>query len=239
MAWADHPRHQLLEGLLRRLASSPDAEAFTLRGGLRIRQLAGSPRPVLDADLLCALPFAPASVLRVLSAVLDAPVGDGVRFDADRLRVDPWFSAPGPGLRVEARGVAGSRSERLVVDLRFGLPEAPAAPFRAGGGWIVGLRPEAMIARKLRVLADLGADRWRPKDLWDLEVLLGADGVCRATLGAALEAAGAPAALPAWVERPTGRRRSRWAAFALYVGRPDLDATVAAVRDGLRRTHGR
>jgi hypothetical protein len=245
------PQHRLLEAFLLRLARAPDAGAFVLRGGMRVRQLVpAAGRPARDVDLVCRLPYDPRDVARRIRAVLaDDHVRDGAWFDP-AARFAPWWRPGHPGLHVLALGAVDGVPGRIAVDLAFGLPlwpEPELGPLatRRGAARLWMSRPEALIGRKLQVVTQLGRGGWRPKDLWDLDLLLAHAAPDRAVLGAAVEAAFAGCAEsladarevfghPGWWE---GRRAEvRWHRFADGTGGPvhdDLAATVASVRRSL------
>lgn len=250
-------RHRLLEGFVLRLARRPDAEAFALRGGMLVRQwLPEVGRTALDLDLVCGLPFDEGAVRARLVAVLaEEGVSDGVRFDPERVKVRGiWADTAAPGLRLTARGRVDGRAADLRVDVTFGLEPWPVPQrtlFRAERGearvWACG--PEAIVARKLQVLANLGERRWRPKDLNDVGMVLGRFELDRRVLGEAIEAAltGCGESVgdlrdvvaARWWDEPGAG--SRWSAFLARAGGAapgDLGGRVASVRAGLRPVLG-
>ena len=193
-AFADvEARHRLLEGFLLRLASAPDAPAFVLRGGMLVRHwFPHAQRSARDVDLVCRLPYDRADLGDRLRTMLAHAAQDGVRFDAERFRLDPlWPDRPQPGLRLFATGRVDGRSGEMSVDLTFGLDVWPAATRREltlqrGRAALWVCRPEMLIARKLRVTADLARRHWRPKDLADVWLML-RRGCPSATVGEAIE----------------------------------------------------
>ncbi|MEZ4236956.1 MAG: nucleotidyl transferase AbiEii/AbiGii toxin family protein [Myxococcota bacterium] len=222
-------RHRLLEGFLLRLAREPDADAFVLRGGLRVRQLAR--RTARDADLVCRLPYDVPDVRARLERTLSRDAGDGAWFDAATLHLAPvWVGHP--ALRLHAAGAADGAPGPIAVDLVFGMPLWPPpepATLRAERGaatlWMS--RPEALIGRKLQVIASRGRLRWRPKDLADIDALLPhAD---PRALGPAVEAAFDGAERVSEV-RHAFVRPSWWApGRARWRAATPLDAVVARV----------
>ena len=171
-------RHQLLEGFVRRLAKSRDADAYALRGGILVRHwFPNVGRPVGDIDLVCALPYDAQDLRGRLADVLATQLPDGVTFDAERFRVDQLRPrSMHPGLRLFATGRDGGWSSEMTVDLTFGLDVWPAAgrgEFQTERGsadlWMC--QPEMLLGRKLQVTAELWRRFWRPKDLGDLWLL--------------------------------------------------------------------
>ena len=233
-------RHRLLEAFLRRVAASPDAEAFALRGGMLVRTW-DARRHARDADLVCSLPYRPRDMRARLAALLAARVADGVVFD-ERFRVDSvWPRSAHPGLTLRAAGeIDGVRGE-MSVDLTFGLAVWPHArrsevTTERGNVWLWLCPHEMVVATKLGVIGELGVREWRPKDLGD---------IWRATrrfartpaLGEALARHDLRAVLGnAWWN---GERAAfRWGRYA--VRDPSLpqrlDAVLGEVRDTLSRS---
>jgi hypothetical protein len=239
-------RRLLLEGFLSRLAASPDADAFALRGGMLVHgwdPAAG--RPVGDLDFTCSLPLVVRDLRARLAAILARDTGDGVRFDARRVRLDalraPRPASPDPMVTLFAAGEIDGEGDDVSIDLSFAVdvwpPPARGEVAGARGTAALWLCPhELVIATKLRVIADLGAAAWRPKDLADVWLALrrfppAARGGLGA-LGEAIERAGGRRDelwSPAWWRDP--RAVARWEAHDRRPGR--LDAIAAEVRAAL------
>lgn len=235
----------LADAFLRRLARHPDAEGYVLRGGVRVRQLVPSARrPATDVDLVCRLPYDVPAVRRTLEEVLATELADGVRLAPGSLRLDLRWRPGRPGLRVTAADAGGVG---FAIDLTFGLPlwPEPVPVALPGGGRLWAVRADTVVGRKVQVTTALGRGGWRPKDLHDLRLLLGADTVEPGALGPAIDAAfhGEPQDRrearevfehPAWWAGPAAE--ARWARFAARRGlAASLPDTVAAVRQGLAR----
>jgi hypothetical protein len=179
-AFAAKPaRHRLLGAFVRRLAEGADADAFALRGGMLVRHwFPESRRPARDVDLVCRLPYDLRAMRALFARTLARDAGDGVVFEADRFRVDRIQTAtPHPGMRLYAVGRAGGDFGEISIDTTFAMPiwpDAVRAELRLGGGkvpfWLC--PPEMLVGRKLQVLAQLGPQRWRPKDLSDVWMIL-------------------------------------------------------------------
>lgn len=224
-----------------RLGRAPDADAFVLRGGARIRRWVPR-RPANDLDLVVRMPYDPRGIEAHLRAALARAAPDGVRFDPERVRIAHGWHPETPGVLVEAWGAADRGAEQRVrLDLRFALPLGPEPePERVGGCRVWQARPETLIARKLRVLAEHGRAGWRCKDLADVALLATRAPPDPARFELALRAAfgDAPRAEaremlthPAWWAGAA--MAGRWARFAAGAPHdvPDtLDAAVGAVR---------
>jgi hypothetical protein len=174
-------RHQLLEGVLLRLARRPDANEFVVRGGILMRHwFRPVPRPAEDLDLVAIFPFCmEAAAARFLPVLADETIADGVVFDHDRTRVEGiWLETGTPGMRVFASGVVGATEADFHVDITFGPRPRPAPVFgviptaygEAARVWMC--RPEAVAGHKMQALWHRGMLGWRPKDLNDLHLLL-------------------------------------------------------------------
>ncbi|MEN0063376.1 MAG: nucleotidyl transferase AbiEii/AbiGii toxin family protein [Myxococcota bacterium] len=235
---APHP--SLLEGFLRRLARHPKADAYVLRGGLRLR--AWWPHRVArDVDLVCA---GSTDVREDVQRILRTQVPDGIRFDAERIGLVPVRDAAGlRGFRVVAAGWVDGVGGDLPIDIALGLPLGPG-PIRArlasgrGAATVWMCRPETQVARKLRVLVEPGPERWRPKDLVDLHALTdlswNRDALAEALFAAFHEAPHEHARAQEALARPQWwvNRGSR-AAWRRHLGprAPRLAEVVVKVRD--------
>ena len=249
-------RHRLLEGLLSRVARHPDGDAFALRGGMLIRHwFSDLRRPARDIDLVCDLPFDVDAMRTRVAAILATELDDGVRFEADRFRLDAIHVASShPGIRLFAVGRADLADGppafgEISVDTTFSMPVFPAAQREALelSRDEVTMRTcpaEMLVGRKLQVLAQLGPGYWRPKDLSDVWWMLERFEPDTGTLADSIERsfaghdhAGLNEVLRAsWWSEP--RAAMRWARYAKRLpkaarrGHPG--SLVADVRDRLR-----
>jgi hypothetical protein len=185
---------EALEEFLLRLARSPHAGAFVLRGGVLTRLWVGAERrETRDLDFLGLFPRDLDEAARRVADVLTMESVSGVRFGLETLRGEViWRETAFPGLRffVEAgsggvhprcpgqdrRDEPGGSSARLQIDIGFDDPLVPPAgwidyPTAAGPARVLAARPELLTAWKLDGLFDHGARRWQPKDLYDLHLL--------------------------------------------------------------------
>ncbi len=175
---------RLRMGFLRRVARSSDADAYVLRGGLRLRQLVPITRRVGDVDLVCTQPWNLELAKHALRRMLSDSANDEVIFHRSRFDVYSAASVR-PGVRLYAQGsVAGERAD-LVVDVVFNLELYPAPEWVSMHDFRLRMiAGSTIVATKLRVLAEL--DRaWRAKDLSDALLLLRAHNLCN--LGEAME----------------------------------------------------
>lgn len=169
------------ERLLYRLAQSPHAASFVLKGATLFTLWTDKPhRATRDVDLLG---FGDPSVDRIREIVTDLislEVGDdGVTFDATTVDVGPIREDQEYGgvRAVIGAQIAGARV-RLQVDVGFGdvvtpgtievelppLLEFPAPRLRA-------YPRETVVAEKLEALVQLGLANSRMKDFYDLVIL--------------------------------------------------------------------
>jgi hypothetical protein len=179
---AQATRHRLLEGILLRLARLPDADQFILRGGMLMRLwFRPLARPAGDLDLVSVFPFSvDETARRFVPLLADRGVEDGVIFDAQRFRVEGiWLNTDFPGVRLYLCGEVDGVEDDLSVDVTFGEPLVP--PPDLGAYSMLGCaltahlwmcRPETITGRKLHALMHMGKLHWRPKDLYDLYLLL-------------------------------------------------------------------
>lgn len=249
-------RHRLLEGFLSRVSRHPDGEAFALRGGMLIRHwFSELRRPARDVDLVCALPFDLEAMRRRVETMLATEVDDGVRFEAERFRLDAiHVRTPHPGIRLFAVGRAELHDGpaafgEISVDTTFSMPVFPAAQrerigLSRGEVTLQTCPAEMLVGRKLQVLAQLGPHHWRPKDLSDVWWMLERFELDLDRLGPAIERsfaghdhAGLDEVLRAtWWSEP--RAATRWARYARRLPRAARRESpvglAAEVRDRLR-----
>lgn len=242
-AFADKPaRHRLLNGFVRRLAEGADADAFALRGGMLVRHwFPKSRRPARDVDLVCRLPYDVGAMRALFARTLARDAGDGVVFEADRFRIDRIQTAtPHPGMRLFAVGRAGGDFGEISIDTTFAMPiwpDAARGKLRLGASgdvpfWLC--PPEMLVGRKLQVLAQLGPQRWRPKDLSDVWMILRGE-LTGARLGEAIERAFAGhdhASIEDLVDRTFWTDRAadvRWSRFVGQMPRGVVPARAATL----------
>jgi T4 RnlA family RNA ligase len=181
------PKIRVMEAALRRVAGCARREALVLRGGLLSRAWLGPAlRSADDLDFLVPAgtpgpyPWGPALTHEVFAAALGADLGDGVAFDLARLEAAAtWEETDAPGVRLQVEAtVDGEGPVLLQIDVGFGDPMDPGPaeydfPFSQGAPASVrAARPETALAWKVHGLFEHRDGRWRPKDLWDVKLLL-------------------------------------------------------------------
>lgn len=243
-----------IERLLYRLAVSPHADDFVLKGATLFAFWLGKPhRPTRDLDLLGRGSPDEGRLLDVFRAVAAvACPEDGLVFDPD--------SVVGEPIREEARyaGVRIVLAARLVtgtvkvqVDVGLGDATVPAPTIveiksllSLPSPRVRAYAPETVVAEKLEALVQLGLANSRMKDFYDLD-LLRRTFAFDDTLVDAVSATFTRRGTPIPTEVPIGLRddfgadsvkRSQWAAFLRRSGGEaglDLAEVVASLRGWL------
>lgn len=169
------------ERLLHRLASSPHASRFVLKGAVLFTVWTGKPhRATRDIDLLG---YGDPSVPHVRSAIIEilaVDVGDdGVVFDSSSLVVSPIREEQEYG---GIRAVLGARIDsarvRIQIDVGFGDAITPGVVLVDHPALLDFPPPrlrayprETAIAEKLEAMVKLGLANSRMKDFYDLVIL--------------------------------------------------------------------
>jgi hypothetical protein len=191
-------RHHVLEGVLRRLSRSPNAGDFVLRGSMLTRAwVAPRVRVADDLDFVGTFPHdVDDTARRFAPALSTAEIEDGVCIEVQSFRARGiWLNTAFPGVRLSVRAGFGHADRMLQIDVGFNDPLIPSAqrmdyPMLLGPPapvWAV--RPETALAWKLHGLAEMGPQGWRPKDLYDLYLLIESMPLEEAGLPPAIEAA--------------------------------------------------
>jgi hypothetical protein len=170
-----------LERFLYRLAASPHADEFVLKGAMLFAVWTGEMhRATWDVDLLGRGDAGAGRIQKLFAGVCRARVeDDGLSFDegsvrAERIREDQIYE----GLRVRVAGHLGAARIQLQIDIGFGdavrppprrlpfptLLEMPAPVLKA-------YPREAVVAEKLQAMVALGMANSRMKDSYDLWTL--------------------------------------------------------------------
>lgn len=189
-------RHRVLDGVLTRIARLPAADSFILRGGMLLRMwFQDFDRPSSDIDLVSTSAFDVQQAERQLLPLLrDDELDDGIAFDQRRYRVQGiWLDTDFPGIRMIAFASFDGKQYPFSIDVTFGeslVPEPSMGEFVFSSRPSVRLRmcrPEAIAARKLHAIWDMGLRHWRPKDLFDVYLLLRCVPMKRDNLSAAID----------------------------------------------------
>jgi hypothetical protein len=228
-----------LERLLDRLARSPHADRFLLKGALLFTLWYDQPhRPTRDADLLAFGPDDVGHLIATFREIAAIDLGDGIVFDTGSIRADPIREdTVYGGTRVRLIGRIGTTRCSLQVDVGFGDavtpgPELASYPVLLPGFDAPRLRVYpvyTVIAEKYHAMVLLGAANSRMKDFHDIATIAQRTELDGATLAKAIAATFArrgtalpeapPLALtPAFADDPAKQRQ--WAAF---VNRNRLD----------------
>lgn len=167
-----------VERFLYRIALSPYAERFVLKGAMLLEVwLDEAARPTRDLDLLGFGDLSAETLQQMFAAICDQLVEpDGVRFLADSVSVRAIREQDEyGGQRVTLRGDLGTA--RLYVQVDIGIGDALTPPAE----WIDypvlldlprphlrAYRPETAIAEKLHAMVSLDINNSRMKDFFDL-----------------------------------------------------------------------
>jgi len=165
------------ERFLARLAGSPLAQRFVLKGGMLLAVL-DVRRPTRDADLLArALVNEPEAIRAIVSQIAAELMRDGVVFDAASMTIETIREdADYPGVRVKLpAGLAGAQL-RLTIDLSFGDPIDPQrieypTLLEDARFPLLGYRLESVIAEKTITMISLGDANTRDRDYADVYLL--------------------------------------------------------------------
>lgn len=189
----------VLERWLARLATSPYAEMFVLKGGMLLAVL-DARRPTADADLLARrLPNDEAAVLACVREIAQA-VGDeedGVEFLVDTISAETIRDGDlYTGTRVSMTARVSAATVKLKLDINFGDPVTPAPrrvafpsqrPGRAATV-LFGYPIETVLAEKISTSVSLGEANTRVRDYVDLYTLTGRHELSYEAVRAALDA---------------------------------------------------
>jgi Nucleotidyl transferase AbiEii toxin, Type IV TA system len=166
---------ELLNGWLRRVIEHPASSKLVLRGSILTRALCGSKsRKPQDVDyLLLEQDFNAQTTEKLALEISRIP-----DHSTDLMLVGTeiiWADTPYPGLRVNLIGrVDNFELQTMQVD--FACDDPLSMPPRMleieGVGQVLTCAPETLFAWKLHGLVEFGRGRWKPKDLFDLDLLL-------------------------------------------------------------------
>jgi Nucleotidyl transferase AbiEii toxin, Type IV TA system len=166
---------ELLNGWLRRAIQHPAAPKLVLRGSILTRALCGqNARNPQDVDyLLLEQPFNAKTTERLALEISRIPdsTTDLMLENAKII----WADTPYPGLRVNLIGrVKNFELQTMQVDFACDDPLSilPRMLEIEGVGQVLTCAPETLFAWKLHGLVEFGRGRWKPKDLFDLDLLL-------------------------------------------------------------------
>lgn len=187
-----------LERLLYRMAVSPYAERFLLKGSLLFAVWYGMMhRPTRDADLLGFGSNDRDTVGRIFKEIAAIPVDDGIVFDANSLKTsDIRKEEKYMGVRVVVQGTLARARCKVQIDIGFGdmvtlepcvstfpvmLKELPAPQLRTYPVYTA-------ISEKIHAIVQHGIPNGRLKDYYDLSVLLSRETLDERLLAQAIKA---------------------------------------------------
>jgi len=169
------------ERFLYRLAQSPYAERFVLKGAmLLLVWFAEIVRSTRDVDLLGFGELSDDELRRIFGAICTQPVEpDGIRFREDTVTVTPIRGQdPYGGRRVTLVGELGTARLSVQVDVGIGDAVIPPAEWLEYPSLLDlprprlrAYRPETSVAEKLHAMILLDLANSRMKDFFDLWVL--------------------------------------------------------------------
>jgi hypothetical protein len=180
------------ERFLARLAASPLAQRFVLKGGMLLAVL-DVRRPTRDADLLArGIDNDLDAIKAVIEEIAAISMTDGVVFDPAAMTIEPIREeADYPGVRVKLpAGLAGAQLW-LTVDLSFGDPIVPQRidyPTLLDGDdfTLLGYPLESVIAEKAITMLSLGDANTRDRDYADVYLLSRVHSIEATTMRSAL-----------------------------------------------------
>ncbi|HRE87998.1 MAG TPA: nucleotidyl transferase AbiEii/AbiGii toxin family protein [Myxococcota bacterium] len=167
------------ERLLHRLARSPHAQSFVLKGATLFTAWLGHPhRATRDIDLLGFGDDDEARVREIFRALVAPPHDDGVEFDtsivSSPIREDQRYG----GVRLTIKATIGGARVSLQVDIGFGdaiTPGATVIELPTLLSWpaprLASYPRETVVAEKLEAMVQLGRANSRMKDFFDLATL--------------------------------------------------------------------
>jgi hypothetical protein len=187
-----------LERLLDRLAKSPHADRFLLKGALLFSLWYDQPhRPTRDADLLGFGQDDDEHLAQVFREIAAIDLHDGIVFDPDSIRVEPIRedNAYG-GSRVKLVGLLGKTRCSLQVDVGFGDAVTPGPETARYPVLLPDFEPPTLrvypvytvIAEKYQAMVMLGAANSRMKDFFDLYMIARHTSLDGQTLAGAIRA---------------------------------------------------
>lgn len=170
-----------MERFLYRLAKSPHADRFILKGALLLTAWrAPVSRPTMDIDLAGRTENRPDHIEAIVSAVCVAVVEpDGIEFDRDSIEVRRIKEdADYEGVRVQFHATLAKARIPMQLDIGFGDVITPG-PTEVSYPTILDFPPpviraypkETVVAEKLEALTALGLLNSRMKDFYDLGLL--------------------------------------------------------------------
>ena len=174
-------QNYLLERLLERLAESPWRDNVVIKGGVLISSLVGvGSRTTMDLDTTVrGFDLTHESAERAFREIAAVQADDDWEFEFDRTE-DIRETDDYPGIRVHLKANYAPMSAPLTVDVTTGDRITPEAveysyPLLFGEGEItlMAYPVETVLAEKLETVVTRGVANTRPRDFYDIHVLMG------------------------------------------------------------------
>lgn len=176
----------LLERLLERLSNSPWRNNVVIKGGVLISSLVGvSSRTTMDLDTTVrGFDLTHESAERAFREIISVHADDDWEFAFDRTE-DIRETDDYPGIRVHLRAIYAPMAIPLTVDVTTGDKITPNAVeyrypllFDEGEISLMAYPIETVLAEKLETIVSRGVANTRPRDFYDIHVLMSAKGDC-------------------------------------------------------------
>jgi len=182
----DRPFNEMLqyfaiERFLYRLARSPHASKFVLKGAVMFAAWqAPISRPTMDIDLLGLTNNSIDTIVTVIKAICTQAVEpDGLTFEPESMEGERIVEdADYAGVRVRFRGSLGTARITMQLDIGFGdvvVPQPVTVAYPTilplPAPWVRGYSRESAIAEKFEVMVKLGLLNSRIKDFFDVWLL--------------------------------------------------------------------
>ena len=176
----------LLERLLERLSNSPWRNNVVIKGGVLISSLVGvSSRTTMDLDTTVrGFDLTHESAERAFREIISVQADDDWEFEFDRTE-DIRETDDYPGIRVHLRAIYAPMAIPLTVDVTTGDKITPNAVeyrypllFDEGEISLMAYPIETVLAEKLETIVSRGVANTRPRDFYDIHVLMSAKGDC-------------------------------------------------------------
>ena len=170
----------LLERLLERLSNSPWRNNVVIKGGVLISSLVGvSSRTTMDLDTTVrGFDLTHESAERAFREIISGHADDDWEFEFDRTE-DIRETDDYPGIRVHLRAIYAPMAIPLTVDVTTGDKITPNAVeyrypllFDEGEISLMAYPIETVLAEKLETIISRGVANTRPRDFYDIHVLM-------------------------------------------------------------------
>ena len=176
----DMMQSYLLERLLERLSNSPWRDSVVIKGGVLISSLVGvSSRTTMDLDTTVrGFDLTHESAERAFREIISGHADDDWEFEFDRTE-DIRETDDYPGIRVHLRAIYAPMAIPLTVDVTTGDKITPNAVeyrypllFDEGEISLMAYPIETVLAEKLETIISRGVANTRPRDFYDIHVLM-------------------------------------------------------------------